>query len=67
MTSSTGRFRLRINSCRITIDPNASSFSAEPFGIVRALYYIFNYAIPKVLIITDSLSALQQGLLGSVF
>jgi len=41
----------------ITINP---SFSAELFGILRALYCVFIYAIPKVLIITGSLGALQS-------
>jgi len=43
----------------ITINPYASSFSAELYGILRALYCVVAYSIPKVLIITDSLSALQ--------
>ena len=43
----------------ITINPYASSFSAELYGILRALYCVVTYSIPKALIITDSLSALQ--------
>ena len=43
----------------ITINPYASSFSAELCGILRALYCVVTYSIPKALIITDSLSALQ--------
>ena len=43
----------------ITINPYASSFSAELYGILRVLYYVVAYSIPKALILTDSLSALQ--------
>jgi len=43
----------------ITINPYASSFSAELYGILRALYCVVTYSIPQALIITGSLSALQ--------
>jgi len=43
----------------ITINPYASSFSAELYGILRALYCVVTYSTPKALILTDSLSALQ--------